>query len=332
MSSMMKRPSKVKVLKNLAGVLFTTLCVGGAHAQADWPNRPVKIIVPFGAGSATDITARAVGDELTKEFGQPFVVDNRAGGSGFIGAVAAARAAPDGYTLFVTATTTQSTNPALFKKLPYDPVADFAPVSGITQGYYFLAVAESSPARSAAELVSWLKANPSSASYGWGATVSQVAGAAFLKEVGATAAGVPYKSSPQAMTDLISGQLTFMVQDFGAGLPQLKNGRLKALMVSTKTRVPNLPDIPTGAEAGVPGFDAATFIGMLAPAATPEPIIKKLNAALQRILREPAMAQKMDTCCGAHMFPTTPAEFGEFLKNDRIGWANKIRAAGIEPQ
>lgn len=312
----------------------TMLCAfsTGAFAQQVWPNKPVKMILATAPGSSTDIVARALAEELGAELGQPFVIENRAGANGFIAAEAAARSVPDGHTLFVTSTTTQSNNQFLFKKLPYDPVKDFVSVAGINETYYLLTVPASLPVNSVAELVAWLKANPSKASYGWGGAVSQIAGAAFLKEVQATALGVPYKSNPQAATDLMGGQLTFMVQGITAGLSFVKNGRLKALMVSAPTRIPQLPNVPTAAESGVPGFDATSWVGMFAPASTPQSIVTRLNAAMQKALRKPGMVERMDVCCAARLMHTTPAEFDEFLRKDRIKWSAQINAAGIQPE
>lgn len=288
----------------LRGVL--TLALGAALAgnfasaqPTTWPTKPLKMILPAGPGSSTDITARLLADELRVELGQPFIVENRAGANGFIAAEAAARSAADGYTLFVTSTTTQSTNQFLFKKLPYDPAKDFAAVSGLNETYYVLTVPSSLPVNTVAELVKWLKANPAKASYGWGATVSQISGAAFLKDVNATATGVPYKSNPQAVTDLIGGQLTFMVQGITAGLSVVKNGRVKALMVSAPARIPQMPNVPTAAEAGVPGFNATSWVGLFVPAGTPEPIITKLNAAVQKVMQKPGMVERMD-CVAPH--------------------------------
>jgi tripartite-type tricarboxylate transporter receptor subunit TctC len=318
----------------LAGLWLglAALLAGAAGARPVYPAKPVKIIVPFGPGSATDIMARLVAEELQAELGQPFIVDNRAGANGFIAAEAAARAPADGHTLFITSNTTQTSNPFLFKKLPYDPVKDFAPISAINEQYYVLAVPGSLPVNSVAEFVAWLKANPDKASYGWGAAGAQIAGAAFLKEVGATAAGVPYKSSPQVTTDLIGGQLSFTVQGVTSGLQVLKSGRLKALMVSAPQRVAQLPDVPTGAEAGVPGFRVSAFVGVFAPAGTPAPVIGLLNATLLKALRKPEMTRRIDDCCAGRFIPSSPEEFAEYLAGDRARWAAGVKAAGIQPE
>lgn len=313
-------------------MLALTAHWSSASAQEVWPNKPVRVVIPFGPGSATDIVARAVSEELRAELGQAFVVENRAGASGFIAAETVARAAPDGYTLFITSSTTHTTNQFLFKKLPYDPVNDFVPIGGIIEAYYVMTTPVSLPVSNVTELVSWLKANSTKASYGWGATISQIAGATFLKDIEVSAAGVAYKSSPQAVADLIGGQLSFVVQDVTTALAHIRNGRVKGLMVSAPQRIPQLPNIPTAAEVGMPSFDASTYVGMLAPAGTPAPIVSKLSGALQRVLRNPNIIQSMDSCCSSRMFPSTPSEFDAYLKQDRVKWQRKISMAGLEAQ
>jgi tripartite-type tricarboxylate transporter receptor subunit TctC len=324
-------------LVRLFGTVLTAVGLGAAvcataSAQSAWPTMPVKIIIPFGPGSATDIVARAVADELRAELGQPFVVENRPGANGFIAATAAAKAPADGYTLFISSNTTQTNNQFLFKKLPYDPEKDFTPIGAINEQYYMLTVASDMPVNTVPELVAWLKANPAKANYGWGAAVAQIAGAAFLKEVNATAAGVAYKSSPQVANDLMGGHLTFTVQGVTSGLQFVLNGRMKALMVSSPERVPQLPNVPTGPEAGVPGFNASAFVGMFAPAGTPEPIVHQLNATLLKVLRKPSMIERIEACCAGRFIPGSSAEFAEYLRKDRARWASAISAAGIQPE
>lgn len=314
----------------LASVVAASL-VGSVAAQ-QYPSRAVKMILPFGPGSGTDISARNFAEEMRVELGETFVIENKPGANGFLAAEAVARAAPDGYTLMVTATTTHSTNPYLFKKMPYDPVKDFEPVAALTEGFYLLIVKRDMPVNTMQELITWLKANPNSASYGWGATVSQITSATFLKRIGATATGVPYKSSPQAVTDLISGQLTFMFQDILSVLSQARGGRMKVLATTSPKRLPTLPDVPLMAEAGMPDFHAAAYTAVFAPAGTPEPIVRRLNEAITKIQRKPDFANKLETCCAAYMLITTPAEFAEYLRRDRAMWAERISAAGIKPE
>ena len=203
----------VTVLRILTFLTLTQASVLHAQTSELYPTRPIKMVVPFGPGSGTDTVARVVAQHMQTYLGQPVTVENRAGANGFIGAEAVARSAPDGYTVFVTSASIHSLNPSLFKALPYDTERDFAHVGGIMEAYYTLLVGESLPVNSVQELSAWLKANPDKASYGWGATVGQIAGATFLKQLNTSATGVPYKSSPQAVTDLIGGQIKFMFND-----------------------------------------------------------------------------------------------------------------------
>jgi tripartite-type tricarboxylate transporter receptor subunit TctC len=313
-------------------VLGGLALAGPAMAQGTFPNKPIRAIIPFGPGSATDLIARIVTDDMRQALGQPFLVDNRAGANGFIAAEAAAKSTADGYTVFVTATTTHSTNPSLFKKLPYDPVKDFTPVGGMVRAYYTITVNNDVPVKTLPEFITWLKANEKTSSYGWGATVSQVASADFLRRVGATSNGVPYKSSPQAMTDLIGGQLNFMTQDITTAVGQVKANRFRALAVTSPQRIPEMPNVPTMAEAGLPGFEAETWIGMFAPAGTPEPVLERLSTALQNAVKNPTVAQKITACCSAITFSTTRAQFGEYVAKDRASWTERIKAAGIHPE
>lgn len=313
-------------------MLAALLPVSLSWAQQPWPARSVRVVLPFGPGSATDITTRTIAEELRSELGQPFVLDNRPGANGFIAAEAVARAAPDGYTVLATSTTTHSTNQYLFKKLPYDPVKDFVAVGGMIRAYYLLVVPVSLPVNSVAELAAWLKANPQKATYGWGAAASQITGAAVLRAVGATATGVPYKSSPQVVNDLIGGQLSFTVLDVTSGLQHLKSGRIKALAVTSPQRLPPIPNVPTAQEAGVPTIDTMAWTGLFLPAGAPAAIVTRLNGALQRVLAKPQVVERLDACCSSIMFLSTPAEFDEFLRQQRVNWAQKIKAAGIEPE
>ena len=303
-----------------------------AFAQSTYPSKPIKAIIPFGPGSATDVIARIVTDEMSQSLGQPIVIENRAGANGFIAAEIAAKSPADGYTVFVTASTTHSTNPHLFKRLPYDPVKDFTPVGGMIHAYYTIVVNNSVPAKTLPEFIAYLKANEKSTSYGWGATVAQIAAGDFLKRIGATSNGVPYKSSPQAMTDLIGGQLTFMVQDITTALAQVKGNRFRALAVTSPKRISEMPNVPTMEEAGLPGFEAETWVGMYAPAGTPEAVLQRLSTALQAALSKPSVSQKITDCCSAIPFPSTRTQFGEFVAKDRAAWGERIKAGGFQPE
>jgi tripartite-type tricarboxylate transporter receptor subunit TctC len=314
--------------------LCTLTLVNPSHGQTPepYPNRPIKMVVPFGPGSGTDTVARVVAQHMQAYLGQPVTVENRAGANGFIGAEAVARSAPDGYTVFVTSASIHSLNPSLFKTLPYDTERDFAHVGGIMEAYYTLLVGETLPVNSVQELGAWLKAHPDSASYGWGATVGQIAGATFLKQLNTSATGVPYKSSPQAVTDLIGGQIKFMFNDVTTSKAHLGKQRLKALAVTSPERIAGLEEIPTMAQAGVADFEMATWVGMLAPKNTPSTIISALSAALLKAVALPEVAAKMQACCSARMLIKSPEAFAQYMREDQTRWAKKISEAGVKPE
>ncbi|MEN9589742.1 MAG: hypothetical protein RLZZ481_1528 [Pseudomonadota bacterium] len=308
--------------------------VNPSHAQTTeyFPTRPIKMVVPFGPGSGTDTVARVVAHQMQTFLGQPVTVENRAGANGFIGAEAVARSAPDGYTVFVTSASIHSLNPSLFKTLPYDTERDFAHVGGVMEAYYTLLVGDALPVKNVQELSAWLKANPSSASYGWGATVGQIAGATFLKLIDASATGVPYKSSPQAVTDLIGGQIKFMFNDVTTSKAHLGKQRLKALAVTAPERIVGLEDVPTMAQAGIADFEMTTWVGMLVPKNTPPTIINTLSAALLKAVALPEVAAKMQACCSARMLVKTPEAFAQYMRDDQKRWAKKISEAGVKPE
>jgi tripartite-type tricarboxylate transporter receptor subunit TctC len=314
--------------------LLTLILVNPSHAQTteSFPNRAIKMVVPFGPGSGTDTVARVVAQQMQTFLGQPVTVENRAGANGFIGAEAVARSAPDGYTVFVTSASIHSLNPSLFKTLPYDTERDFAHVGGVMEAYYTLLVGETLPVNNVKELIAWLKANPNSASYGWGATVGQIAGATFLKQTNTSATGVPYKSSPQAVTDLIGGQIKFMFNDVTTSKAHLGKQRLKALAVTSPDRIVGLEDIPTMAQAGIADFEVTTWVGMLVPKNTPPAIISTLSAALLKTVALPEVAAKMQVCCSARMLVKTPEAFAQFMRDDQKRWATKISEAGVKPE
>lgn len=293
--------------------------------------QPVRVVLPFGPGSGTDTIARPLFDAMSRELDQTFVIDNKPGASGALAAEAVARAVADGKTLLMTATTTHSINPSLFKKLPYDPVKDFKPVSSVTVAYYFLAVRKEMPVNTVAELTAWLKANSSGASYGWGAAVSQLAGADFVKRIGVPVVGVPYKSSPPAMNDLLGGQLSFMFADIVAGAPLIQSGRLKALAVTSPKRLAQYPDVPTMKESGIADLDVFAWTGLFAPAGTPDDIVRRLADAVRRAVATPEMQKRLEQCCT----PTpivTGADFADYLAKDRAVWARRAAIAGILPE
>ena len=325
---------------NVFSTLLTTLALFAfglgtpSHAQTPepYPTRPIRMVVPFGPGSGTDTVARVVAQHMQGYLGQPVTVENRAGANGFIGAEAVARSAPDGYTVFVTSASIHSLNPSLFKTLPYETERDFASVGGVMEAYYTLLVGETLPVNSVQELSAWLKANPDKASFGWGATVGQIAGATFLKQTNTSATGVPYKSSPQAVTDLIGGQIKFMFNDVTTSKAHLGQQRLKALAVTSPERIVGLENVPTMGQAGVADFEMTTWVGMLVPKNTPTTVIQTLSSALLKTVALPEVAARMHACCSARMLIKTPEAFAQYMKDDRARWAKKISDAGVQPE
>ena len=255
----------------------TALCTLPALAQEpNWPTRPLRIIVPFGPGSGNDIVARLVGEHLTRALGQPVVVDNRAGGNGTIGADAAARAAPDGYTLFVTTNTTQAAAPSLMKKINYDPIKDFAPIGRIANTPAMLVVHPSLPVKTVAELIALAKARPGKLTYASGSAGTLVPGAMLTSMAGIDMLHVPYKSIPLGINDVIAGQVDMMFTDMATGTPQVKGGKVRALGVSSLAPVPALPDVPPIAQT-LKDFELLAWYAMYAPAGTPAPVVERLN-------------------------------------------------------
>ena len=257
-------------------------------ATAQYPEKPITFVVPFAAGSATDQLARAIGQEVTAQTKQPVVIDNKAGASGFIGAQQVAKAAPDGYTVFITTNTTHAANEHLFKSIPYDPVKDFAPVTGLAKGGQILLVAPNVQAKSVQELIAFAKANPGKVSFGSGSSSSRIAGELFQQMAGVKLLHVPYKSNPQAVSDLLGGQISMMITDVATGLPQVKGGKLRALGVSSLNRIALVPDVPTISEAGVKGYEMSFWFAAYVPAKTPPAVVQRLQTLLVNAVKGPA--------------------------------------------
>jgi tripartite-type tricarboxylate transporter receptor subunit TctC len=307
------------------------LAAGSVLAQA-YPARPVKIVVPFAAGSGTDIVARITADELGKGLGGSFVVDNKPGASAQIAADFVAKAAPDGYTLFLTTNTSHSANPFLFKKLSYDPIKDFTPVGRTIFLPFILAVDPKLPVRSVQELVGYARANPGRVSYAYGNSTGQVAGATLSRMGRIDTIAVPYKSTPPAMTDIIGGTVAYMFVDFAASRAQVQAGKLRPIAVSTEKRSALLPEVPAVAETpGFAGFDLTSWGGMLGPAGMPREIVDKLNAELKKIYARPDVRERLGPI-GAEPATSSPEEMAEFLKVQLQSWGRKIKDAGIEPE
>ena len=311
-----------------AGLLaFGSTLAGTAFAQA-YPAKPITFIVPFAAGSATDQLARALGQSITEQTRQPVVVENKAGASGMPAAQQAARAAADGYTVLITTNTTHAANEHLYKKLPYDPVKDFAPVTGLGKGGQVLVVNATSPYKSVAELVAFAKKNPGKLTFGSGSSSSRVAGEMFKQLSGTDILHVPYKSNPMGITDLLGGQIDLMITDTSTGVPQVKAGKLRALGYSTQTRSTQLPDVPTIDEAGVKGYDMGYWFAAYVPAGTPPAVVTRLNALLGAATRSAAAKSFFDVA-GSEPWTTTPDGLAKFQAAETLKWGKVIQAAGI---
>jgi tripartite-type tricarboxylate transporter receptor subunit TctC len=310
-----------------------TLPAGSPHvlAQDSYPGRPVEFVVPFAAGSATDTLARVLGEKMSASLGQPIVVDNRPGASGFLAAQNVARAEPDGHTVLVTSNTTHAANQSLFKKLPYDPVADFAPVTTLGTITLALVVNPSVPASTTKELIDYAKANPGELTFGSGSSSSRIAGEMLRTLAGIDMTNVPYKSNPQAVTDLLGEQISLVFADISTTLPHAKAGKVKALAVSSAKRSPLAPDLPTMAEAGVPGYDLTAWFAAFVPAGTPKPIVEKLNAAFKAAIADPKVTQSLLNA-GIEPSSSTPEELKAFVASETEKWAKTVKAAGIEPE
>ncbi len=317
-------------MKYLARIALLLSLAFACTAQAQYPNKPVRLVVPFAAGSATDSIARVVAQALIERLGQPVIVDPKPGASGQIAAEFVAKAAADGYTLFMTTNTSHSANPAMFKKLPYDPIKDFAPILLVGEVPFALVVNNAVPAKTTAELIAYGKANPGKLSFPYASSTAQVAGETFRVMSGIDAVAVAYKASPQAATDLISGQTQFYFIDFGTGLPHIKSGRMRALAATNK-RTELLPGLPAMSET-LPGFALTSWNGVLAPAGTPNEIITRLNAELRAVLARPEVRERLNVIGLEVMGTGTPDDLASFLKVELAKWAKWVKDAGIQPE
>jgi tripartite-type tricarboxylate transporter receptor subunit TctC len=299
-----------------------------AQAQA-FPSKPVTIVVPFAAGGTTDILARVIGQALNKELGQSVVVDNRAGAGGNIGAQLAAKAVPDGHTLFMGTVGTHAINQSLYRKLPFDPVKDFAPLTRVAMVPNLLVAHPAKPYKNVKELVAYAKANPGKVNFGSSGSGSSIhlSGELFNALAKVDMVHVPYKGSAPAVTDLVGGQIDIMFDNMPSAIQHVRSGRLRALAVTTARRSPELPDVPTIAEAGVTGYEATSWFGMFAPAGTPAPVVARLHSALVKVLADPAVKKKLAEQ-GAEPYSETPEQFAEFMRKETAKWSKVVKESG----
>ncbi|MDM0106805.1 tripartite tricarboxylate transporter substrate binding protein [Variovorax sp. J22R24] len=322
----------------LAAMAAVAFAAGPAAAQSTWPTKPVRIVVPFAPGGTTDILARAIAPELSKAFGQQFIVDNRAGAGGNVGAEIVAKSPNDGYTLLMGTVGTHGINRALYPKLPFDPIKDFAPITLVAAVPNVMEMnvdkAKALGINNVADFMKYAKANPGKlnmASSGSGTSI-HLAGELFKTMTGSFMTHIPYRGSGPALLDLVGGNADVMFDNLPSSMQQIKGGKLKALAVTSSQRSPALPDVPTVEEAGGPslkGYEASSWFGLLAPAGTPPDIINRIQQEVAKSLGTPAIKEKL-VAQGAIPSGNTPAEFAKLIDNEHAKWAKVVKASGAK--
>jgi tripartite-type tricarboxylate transporter receptor subunit TctC len=320
-------------VKRLAFAMLATFAVSGAHAQDAWPAKPIRFIEPFPPGSLTDTAARVLAQRLSKQLGQPLLIDNRSGASGNIGVEAAAKAAPDGYTIVLGTTSTHAVAVALNAHLGYDPVRDFTPVSLIATSPYVLVVHPSVAARNVKELIDLARAKPKQLNYASAgpASLAHLAAELFAATAGVELTHVPYKSSAMAVVDLVNGRIEMQFGTIAPTLPHIRSGKLRALGVTGKTRLAGLDDVPTLDESGLKGYEASLWMGILAPAKTPAAVVARLNRELGTALAFADLRQAF-RAQGLEPASTTPEAFAAYIRSEIAKWRKAVDAAGIVPE
>ena len=320
-------------MKELCGAaaLSLLLMAGTATAQTSYPEKQVRILVGFAAGGPADIAARIVADRLSEAWGKPVVVENVTGAAGNVSADRVAKSAPDGYTLTMAASSTIATNVSLYDKLPFDPVKDLTPISQVCFTPNILALNNDVPARSLPELVALARARPGELTFGSAGvgTSQHLSGELFKAMAGVNLQHVPYRGIAQVMPDVLGGRLTMTFGNISAVLPLMRENKLRAMAVTSIKRSASVPNLPTMAEQGFPGFDATAWFGLFAPAGTPAPIVTKLHAETAKILARPEMREKFATL-GMEVIGNTPAQFADVIKAEIPVWAKVIKAAGVK--
>jgi len=322
-------PGRIQSAAVAALFAYTAIFAGSLLAQTAYPAKAIRYVVPFPAGGPLDIVARAIAQELNKSWGQPVVIDNRPGAGGNIGADLVAKAPADGYTILMGAVSTHAINVTLYNKLPYDPIRDFAPVTLITSVPNVLVVHPSVPANNVKELIALAKSRPGQLNFASGSTGSagHLAGELFNSMAGVRMTHIPYKGAAPAVVDLMAGHVSLMFDNMSSALPNIKATRVRALAVTTLKRSPLLPQLPTISDAGLRGFDIATWFGIFAPAGAPPDIVARLNSEIVRILHTPEMKERL-ALLGAEPIGNKPDEFAAFVKAEIPKYAKVIQASG----
>jgi tripartite-type tricarboxylate transporter receptor subunit TctC len=323
------RPTNVA---RLACAALAAAAAGAVFAQAGYPSKPVRMVVPSSAGGGTDIVARIIAPDLSKRLGQQVVIDNRPGAGTMIGIEVAAKSPPDGYTLLM-GLSTLAINSALYKKVPYDPQRDFAPITQAVSSASIIVVHPSVPVKTLKELIAFARARQGQLNYasaGTG-TYPHMTMELFLSMAKLKMVHIPYKGTAPAMIDMVAGQVATMAATILTGMPQIRAGRLRPLGITSAARSPIVPDIPTVAEAGLPGFESVQWYGMLAPARTPRDIVTRLHGEVTRVLQQPEIKARL-AGDGADPVGSSPEEFARYIQSELAKWAKVAREAGIQPE
>jgi tripartite-type tricarboxylate transporter receptor subunit TctC len=318
-------------MKTMITALVAGLVLALPAGAQDFPSRNIKFVVPFAAGSATDAVARILGDHVSKTLGKPVVVENLAGASGVIAAQNVARAEPDGHTVLITTNTTHGANQSLLKSVPYDAVGGFEAIGKIGTITLALTTHPSVPAKTVAELVAHAKANPGKLTFGAGSSSSRIAGEMLKSMAGIDLTYVPYRSNPQAITDLLGGQISIVFADISTTMPQVRAGKVNGLAVSTASRSALAPELPTMAEAGVPGYDLAAWFAAFAPAKTPAPVVEALHKAIAAALADKATQERL-LAAGIEPEGSSSEALKAFVVTEIAKWADIVKKAGIQPE
>ena len=306
------------------------VCLELERAQAQpFPNRAITLVIPFAPGGSTSIVGRVIADKMSQLLGQSIVVDNRAGAGGTFGTKIVAKSDPDGYTILLGYTGTLAIGPSLYKNVGYDPRKDFAPIGMIGNAPNSLVVNPSFPAKTVAELIAYAKANPGKVNFGsaGAGTASHITGEYFAASAGITLVHIPYKGTGPALTDLLGGHIPMAFAPIPASHPNVTAGKLRALAVTSTIRSSLMPDVPTMAEAGLPGFDASLYYGLAAPAGTPKPVIDKLNKVLREALASDEVKKQLGND-GTEITPGTPEDYADFIDKDEKKWAGLVKISG----
>jgi tripartite-type tricarboxylate transporter receptor subunit TctC len=316
-----------RIARSILALLAALALAGVAHAQ--YPTKPVRIVVPYPAGGTSDILARSIGQKLQELWGQPVIVDNKPGATGNVGAEIVAKSPPDGYTLMLADIGSLAISPSVFANLPFDPVKDFAPVVMVAYSPHILAVHPSVPAKDVKELIAYAKANPGKLNFAVSGTggANHLAGIEFAMRSGIKWAYIPYKGGAQAIADVMGGQAQVLFNGMLATYPAVKDGKLRGLAISSEKRFASAPDLPTVAEYGFPGFETGSFQGVVAPAGTPKDVVATLHDTISKVLATPEMTDRLSKA-GAELRPQSPEQFGQFIASEKARWAKVVKESG----